>query len=83
LRRTTTRRLRTALGLSAAQTQLLLALADGRRVSQLAAELKLPPSTVRSRLVVVRRKTGHERVDDLLRTLWSLPPALAGVADGK
>jgi DNA-binding CsgD family transcriptional regulator len=72
-----------AHGLSAAQTQLLLALAEGRRVSQLAADLKLPPSTVRSRLVAVRRKTGHGHVDELLRTLWSLPPALDRVADGK
>ena len=70
-------------GLSAAQTQLLLALAEGRQVSQLATELGLSPSTVRSRLVAVRRKTGHGRVDELLRTLWSLPPALAGAADGK
>lgn len=70
-------------GLSTPQTQLLLALAEGRRVSQLAAELRLPPSTVRSRLVAVRRKTGHRRVDELLRTLWALPPALAGDAVGK
>ena len=75
-----------ARGLSAAQLQLLLALAEGRSVRQLASDLQLPPSTVRSRLVTLRHKTGHERIDDLLRTLWALPPEMEVIgtaADGK
>lgn len=69
--------------LSPAQQQLLQALAEGRRVKQLASDLRLPPSTVRSRLVALRHKTGHARIDDLLRTLWALPPVLGAAADGK
>lgn len=69
--------------LSPAQQQLLQALAEGRRVAQLATDLKLPPSTVRSRLVALRRKTGHAGIDALLRTLWALPPAQGIAADAK
>ena len=72
-----------AHGLSAAQQLLLQALAQGCSVAQVAAEQGLPPSTVRSRLVALRRKTGHARVDELLRTLWALPPALGAAVDGK
>ncbi len=72
-----------AHGLSAAQQQLLQTLADGRRVAQMAGDLRLPPSTLRSRLVTLRCKTGHRSLGDLLRTLWALPPALGAGADGK
>ena len=72
-----------ARGLSSAQQQLLQALAEGRRVVQMADDLHLPPSTVRSRLVALRRKTGHAGIGELLRTLWALPPVLVAAADGK
>lgn len=72
-----------AHGLPGVQQQLLQALAEGRSVAQMAADMAMPASTVRGRLLALRRKTGHADNDALRRTLWALPPMIGGVDDGK
>jgi DNA-binding CsgD family transcriptional regulator len=69
--------------LSAQQQRLLQALAQGHSTVQMAAGLGLPASTLRGRLLALRRKTGHADNDALRRTLWALPPRPGAEDHGK
>jgi len=64
-------------GLSSAETCLLERLALGESPRSAAAVLGVTAATVRSRIVALRRKTGHASMGALLQTLAALPPLAA------
>ena len=61
-------------GLSAAEARLLPPLLRGSAPAEIAAELGLKVSTVRSQLSSIFAKTGATRQQDLIRLLGSVPP---------
>ena len=61
-------------GLSAAETRLLPLLLRGSVPAEMAVELGVKVSTVRSQLSAVFAKTGALRQQDLIRLLGSVPP---------
>ena len=61
-------------GLSAAEARLLPPLLRGSAPAEIAAELGVKVSTVRSQLSAIFAKTGTLRQQDLIRLLGSVPP---------
>lgn len=71
-------------GLSAAETRVLLRVAQGDSAPEAAAALGIAPATVRSQLRAIGRKTGLGSVAALQRALTRLPPVAAPApAQGK
>lgn len=68
-------------GLTAAETRVLTRLALGENSHRTAAALGVTPATVRSHIAALRRKTGHDSVTTLLRTLAGFPPLLVPPGD--
>lgn len=66
-----------ARGLSAAETRVLLRVAQGDSAGEAAAALGIAPATVRSQLRAIGRKTGLGGVAALQRALTRLPPLVA------
>lgn len=62
------------LGLSPAQTRVLMRLVKGASTAETARALGLTLATVRSHLASIREKTGHDSVRALLYEIASLPP---------
>jgi DNA-binding CsgD family transcriptional regulator len=67
--------LRTLYGLTAAEAELALLLAEGASLKEAAARRRVKASTVRSQLLSILQKTGARRQADLIRTLARLPSA--------
>jgi DNA-binding CsgD family transcriptional regulator len=63
-------------GLTAAEAELALLLADGLALAQAAEARSVKISTARSQLLSVLRKTGARGQSDLMRILAALPGAL-------
>jgi DNA-binding CsgD family transcriptional regulator len=66
-----------AVGLSAAETRVLLRVAAGDSAREAAAALGIAPAIVRSQLRAIGRKTGLGGVAALQRALTRLPPVAA------
>ena len=60
-------------GLSPAESRIAIALAQGKRLTALAAELELQITTLRTQLSSILRKCEVERQSDLVRLVWSIP----------
>jgi DNA-binding CsgD family transcriptional regulator/PAS domain-containing protein len=60
-------------GLSPAESRIAIALAQGTRLTELAAELGLRITTLRTQLSSILRKCEVERQSDLVRLVWSIP----------
>ena len=56
-------------GFSPAESRLAAALMEGRKLDQIAAELGVRISTLRTQLSSILKKTGVERQADLMRVL--------------
>ena len=63
-------------GLTAAETRVLRHLACGERSVDIARALQVTPSTVRSQLLHLRRRTGHDSVASLQNALVRMPPLM-------
>jgi DNA-binding CsgD family transcriptional regulator/PAS domain-containing protein len=60
-------------GLSPAESRIAIALAQGKRLTALAAELGLQITTLRTQLSSILRKCAVERQSDLVRLVLSIP----------
>ena len=58
-------------GLSPAECRLAVALADGKKLSEIARQSGLKITTLRTQLSAVLKKVGVERQTDLIRVLSS------------
>lgn len=70
--------LRQAFGLTPAETRLVVALAQGTRLSEAAEMLSLSKETVRNQLKSVFAKTDTHRQSDLVRLVTALAPVSRG-----
>lgn len=66
-------------GLTLAETTVLRRLGDGVRPADIASELSVAISTVRSHISSIRHKTQSASIADLLRKLTVLPPILSAL----
>jgi len=66
-------------GLTLAETTVLKRLGDGARPADIASELQVAISTVRSHISSIRHKTQSASIADLLRKLTVLPPILSAL----
>ena len=66
-----------AKGLTPRESSVLESLAQGRNPTAVAAQLGIKPGAVRSRILTLRRKTGHAGLVELLSDLGRLPPLLS------
>jgi DNA-binding CsgD family transcriptional regulator len=62
-------------GLSPAESRLALALAYGKRLTELAGEFGVRVTTLRSQLSSILTKCGVERQSDLVRLISTIPPS--------
>jgi DNA-binding CsgD family transcriptional regulator len=67
-------------GLTAAESNILVALCDGLRPAQIAQRQGIAVSTVRTHVASVRDKTGATSIAALVRMVTTLPPMAALVA---
>lgn len=65
-----------AAGLTAAESRVLRALADGQPPSRIARQHDVAVSTVRSQVGSIRAKTGARSITDLTRAVGRLPPVM-------
>ena len=68
-------------GLTVAETRVLVALCEGTPPGEVAAQVGVAISTVRTQIGNIRQKTGAESIRDLVRQVAVLPP-LMGVLRG-
>lgn len=68
-------------GLTGAETRVLVALCEGTPPGEVAAQVGVAISTVRTQIGNIRQKTGAESIRDLVRQVAVLPP-LMGVLRG-
>ena len=61
--------------LTTRQWEILSRMAQGQRVSTIAGELYISPSTVRNHLAVIFKKFGVHSQAELMQKLWGIPPA--------
>ena len=63
-------------GLTPAETRVLVSLCDGIRLGEVAAQLGVAVSTVRTHACTIRMKTGAKSIRALLRQVAVLPPLM-------
>ena len=69
-------------GLTGAEAVVLRGLCDGRKPKELARELGVAISTVRTQIGSVRTKTQSASIGDLIRRVAVLPPIAGALNDG-
>jgi DNA-binding CsgD family transcriptional regulator/PAS domain-containing protein len=74
-------RLGQLFGLSKAEARVAAGIAEGRRLTEIAAEFDVRMPTVRTQLRAVLKKVGASRQADLVRIVLALPPILAPGAE--
>jgi DNA-binding CsgD family transcriptional regulator len=68
-----------AHGLTLAESRVLQALCDGARPVQIAAQLEVALSTVRTHIGTLRGKTGAASISDLVHRVARLPPMVSAI----
>lgn len=68
-----------AHGLTLAESRVLQALCDGARPTQIATQLEVALSTVRTHIGTLRAKTGTASISDLVQRVARLPPMVSAL----